>query len=93
MDPRPDGRPAPDGPEVAAVEDKFELVAAEQAVCIAPASVARGLRPDLTTVPIDGIDPVAVVVASRGDDRRALIGAFREVALHRMNDATAPFGA
>jgi DNA-binding transcriptional LysR family regulator len=92
VDPRPDGRPAPDGPTVAAVEDKFELVAAEQAVCLAPASVARGLRDDLTTVPVEGLDPVEVIVATRAGDTRSLVTAFRETALHQMIDTPAPLG-
>jgi hypothetical protein len=32
--PRPDGRPAPDGPLVTALEDKNDLIAAGQAVAI-----------------------------------------------------------
>jgi len=37
VDPRPDGRRAPDGPFVAGLEDKLELIAAGQAVAIMPA--------------------------------------------------------
>ena len=35
IDPRPDGRPAPDGPTAATVEDKLELVAAGDALTMA----------------------------------------------------------
>jgi DNA-binding transcriptional LysR family regulator len=51
IDPRPDGSPAPDGPEVSAVEDKLELIAAGQAVAIVSAGMrADRLHPELTTV-------------------------------------------
>jgi DNA-binding transcriptional LysR family regulator len=81
IDPRPDGTPAPDGPLVAAVEDKNELVAAGDAVAIIPCGM-HGIqpRPDLTTIPLDGVDPAHVVVASRADDRSRLVAAFRKAA-------------
>jgi DNA-binding transcriptional LysR family regulator len=80
IDPRPDGRPAPDGPLVAAVEDKLELIAAGQAVAIVPAGVPRGLRPDLTTVPLEGVDPSHVVLATRAGDHSRLVAAFHKSA-------------
>ena len=56
IDPRPDGSPAPDGPLVEAIEDKNELIAAGQAVAVIPAGIAVGSpRPDLTTIPLDGV--------------------------------------
>src|SRR5579863_5032539 len=49
IDPRPDGTPAPDGPLVAALEDKNELIASGQAVAIIPGGIpASAIRPDLT---------------------------------------------
>lgn len=81
IDPRPDGRPAPDGPLVAAFEDKVELIAAGEAVAIAPASFqSRRLRSDLTTVPIHGIDASQVVLATRAGERGLLLTAFCELA-------------
>jgi DNA-binding transcriptional LysR family regulator len=81
IDPRPDGSPAPDGPLVAAVEDKNELVAGGQAVAIIPAGLAAGSkRPDLTTVPLHGVDPSHVVLATRAGDRSRLVAAFRKLA-------------
>jgi DNA-binding transcriptional LysR family regulator len=78
IDPRPDGSPAPDGPLVEAVEDKFELIASGQAVSIVPADGrVSGLRPDLTTVPLHGVEPSHVVVATRAGDRNRLVAAFR----------------
>jgi DNA-binding transcriptional LysR family regulator len=81
IDPRPDGSPAPDGPLVQAIEDKNELIAAGQAVAVIPAGVAIGSpRPDLTTIPLDGVEPSHVVLATRAGDRARLVAAFRKCA-------------
>jgi DNA-binding transcriptional LysR family regulator len=81
VDPRPDGRRAPDGPFIDALEDKFEVIAAGQAVAItAGGSQISALRPDLTTIPLEGVEPSHVVVASRADDRNRLVAAFRKLA-------------
>jgi DNA-binding transcriptional LysR family regulator len=81
VDPRPDGSRAPDGPLVGAIEDKFELIASGQAVAIVPASSsARIIRPDLTTVPLDDVDPSHVVLATRAGDNSRLVAAFRKYA-------------
>jgi len=81
IDPRPDGSPAPDGPLVEAIEDKNELIAAGQAVAVIPAGVAVGSpRPDLTTIPLDGVEPSHVVLATRAGDRGRLVAAFRKCA-------------
>ena len=81
IDPRPDGRPAPDGPLVAAVEDKLEFIAAGQAVAIVAAGLrSTSLRADLTTVPLEGVEPSHVVLASRAGDRSRLVAAFRRSA-------------
>jgi DNA-binding transcriptional LysR family regulator len=81
VDPRPDGRRAPDGPFIDALEDKFEVIAAGQAVAItAGGSHISALRPDLTTIPLEGVEPSHVVVASRTDDRNRLVAAFRKLA-------------
>ena len=81
IDPRPDGTPAPDGPLVTAIEDKNELVAAGDAVAIIPGAM-HGIqpRPDLKTIPLSGVDPAHVVVASRAGDRSRLVAAFRKAA-------------
>ncbi|MEU1669010.1 LysR family transcriptional regulator [Streptomyces sparsogenes] len=79
LDPRPDGRPAPDGPLVEALEDKHELIAAGQAVAIGPPlDHATGLHPSLTTVPLHGVEPSQVVLATRTGDRSRLVTAFRK---------------
>ena len=81
VDPRPDGKPAPDGPLVDALEDKLELIASGQAVAIVSAGL-RGdsLRPDLTTVALEGVEPSHVVLATRRGDRSRLVAAFRAAA-------------
>jgi DNA-binding transcriptional LysR family regulator len=81
IDPRPDGSPAPDGPLVEAIEDKIELIAAGQAVAIIPAGVRTvSPRPDLTTVPLDDVEPSHVVLATRAGDHSRLVAAFRKSA-------------
>ncbi|KAB1148250.1 LysR family transcriptional regulator [Streptomyces luteolifulvus] len=80
IDPRPDGRPAPEGPLIDAVEDKFELIAAGQAVAITAEVHTHTLRPDLTTVPLDGVEPSQVALATRAHDPNILVTAFRTYA-------------
>ena len=79
IDPRPDGQAAPDGPLVEAHEDKLEAVASGRALAIAPA-VGRTtfFRRDITAVPIAGIEPCEVVLATRAGERNPLVAAFRE---------------
>ena len=79
IDPRPDGRRAPSGPLIATIEDKFELIADGQAVAIVPDG-ASPVRPDLTTIPLEGVDPIHVVLATRADDRSRLLADFRRIA-------------
>jgi DNA-binding transcriptional LysR family regulator len=81
VDPRPDGSPAPDGPLVNAYEDKIELIAAGEAVAIIPGGVpGMQPRPDLTTIPLRGVDPSHVILATRDRDRSRLVAAFRRSA-------------
>lgn len=80
IDPRPDGSRAPDGPLAEGVEDKLELIASGQAVTIAPGAYGQGLRPDLVTVPLHGVEPSHVVLATRADDNSRLVAAFRKCA-------------
>lgn len=89
VDPRPDGRSAPDGPLVEKLEDKLEVIAACEAVAIVPSgAVKKGLRLDLTTVPIEGVDPVPVVLATRaGEENRRLLAAFRACAEDHLTPA------
>src|ERR1700731_5190388 len=85
IDPRPDGRRAPDGPFIDAIEDKFELIASGQAVAITAGLHGNTLRPDITTVPLDGVEPSHVVLATRAGDRGGLVAAFRNLAEAHLN--------
>src|ERR1700739_1819006 len=64
IDPRPDGRRAPDGPFIDALEDKFEIIASGQAVAITAGFHGNSIRPDITTVPLEGVEPSHVVLAT-----------------------------
>ncbi|WP_410672145.1 LysR family transcriptional regulator [Amycolatopsis sp. cmx-4-68] len=62
-------------------EDKLELVADGRALAILPAGDRRStLRPDLATVPVEGIDPCQVVLATRAHDPNPLATAFHTIA-------------
>jgi len=62
-------------------EDKLELVASGHSIAILPAGDRRStLRPDLATIPLDGIAPCQVAVATHAGDRNPLVTAFREIA-------------
>jgi len=80
IDPRPDGRRAPDGPFIDAIEDKFELIASGQAVAIMAGIHGSSVRPDITTVPLENVEPSHVVLATRAGDRSRLVAAFRKLA-------------
>lgn len=89
VDPRPDGRPAPGGPLISALEDKLELVASGQAVAIVPAGPATGsaLRSDLTTVPLADVEPSHVALATRAGEKNRLVAAFRKCAEAHLTGA------
>jgi DNA-binding transcriptional LysR family regulator len=80
IDPRPDGRRAPDGPFIDAIEDKFEVIASGQAVAITADWHGNSPRPDITTVRLQGVEPSHVVLATRAGDRSRLVTAFRKLA-------------
>jgi DNA-binding transcriptional LysR family regulator len=86
IDPRPDGRKAPDGPIFDNLDDGLEFVAAGQAVAVTT-GFYRSLRPDITSVPLEGVEPGHVVVASRAADRSRLVADFRKIAAAHL---TAP---
>jgi DNA-binding transcriptional LysR family regulator len=87
VEPRPDGRRAPDGPVIDAMEDKFEVIAAGQAVAISAGAHASALRPDITTIPLEGVEPSRVVLATRAEDRNRLVAAFRKLAEAHLTGA------
>jgi DNA-binding transcriptional LysR family regulator len=86
IDPRPDGRRAPEGPLFENLEDGLELVASGQAVAVTT-GIHERLRPDITTVPLEGVEPGHIVLASRAGDRSRLVAAFRKLAATHL---TAP---
>jgi DNA-binding transcriptional LysR family regulator len=90
IDPRPDGSPAPEGPLVDSIEDKNELIAAGLAVAIIPAGVHGSVRPDVTTIPLDGVEPSHVVLATRAADRGRLVAAFRKAAAGCLTGTALP---
>ena len=50
-------------------------------MAVIPAGIAVGSpRPDLTTIPLHGVEPSHVVLATRAGDRGRLVGAFRKCA-------------
>ena len=86
INPRPDGRGAPDGPLFETLEDGLELIAAGQAVAVTTRFHER-LRPDITAVPLEGVEPGHVVLASRAGDCSRLVAAFRK---HATTHITGP---
>ncbi|MBB5780765.1 LysR family transcriptional regulator [Nonomuraea jabiensis] len=93
IDPRPDGRPAPDGPLITSIEDKFEPIAAGEAVGIAAGPIFVNLRPDLISIPLEGVEPSHVVLATRAGDRNRLVPAFRKSAMALLPEAAGAVGA
>lgn len=88
--PRPDGRPAPDGPLAGQQNDKLESVASGYALALAPALPGNGsVRPDLVAVPVEGIDWCTVVLATRASDESELLAAFVRTARARLVGSTA----
>jgi DNA-binding transcriptional LysR family regulator len=58
----------------------FELIASGQAVAITAGFHGNSLRPDITTVPLENVEPSHVVLATRAGDRSRLVVAFRKLA-------------
>jgi DNA-binding transcriptional LysR family regulator len=92
IDPRPDGSPAPDGPFIEMLEEKVELIAAGQAVAIVSAGMG-GFREDLTTIPLEGVEPSHVVLATRTGERNRLISAFSRAAQAHLTSVIDQQGA
>jgi len=89
IDPRPDGRQAPDGPFFETLEDGSELIAAGQAVAIT-IDFHQRLRPDITTVPLEGVEPGHVVVASRAGTAAAWWPPFANTPRHTSPPQAGP---
>jgi DNA-binding transcriptional LysR family regulator len=94
IDPRPDGSPAPDGPLVEAPEEKFELIAAGQAVAIVSAGLrAETLHPDVTGIPLKGVQPSQVALATRAGDDNHLLAPFLKAAQTHLTGSQPPLRA
>ncbi|MFC7277077.1 LysR family transcriptional regulator [Paractinoplanes rhizophilus] len=65
------------GPLLTSLEDKAELIAAGEVVAIVPAGSAS-YRPDLTEIPLHGVEPTHVVLATRAGDRGLLLNDLRK---------------
>ncbi|MGW3466081.1 LysR family transcriptional regulator, partial [Streptomyces olivaceoviridis] len=90
LDPRPDGSPAPLGPlSVDTFEDKLEAIADGRAIALVPADDRRwALRTDLAAIPVEGVEPCQVVVATRLTDPNPLVTHFRESARNHLTRKT-----
>ncbi len=72
-----DPGPVSTGPVVESFEDRMELVASGQAVAVLPVGDRRSsVRPDLTTVPLEGFPVSSVVVATRIGETNPLVADF-----------------
>jgi len=77
VDPRPDGRPAPDGPVVEGIEEKLEHVANGDCIAIVPASAAdHYVRNDVCGTPIRDIPPATVAILTRREQHPPMLLAF-----------------
>jgi DNA-binding transcriptional LysR family regulator len=72
------GEPLPEIPRTD--PDKFEHIAEGDIVIVSAGLGPDGGRPDLTTVPLEDVEPSHVVLAIRAGDRNRLVAAFREYA-------------
>ncbi|WP_458243797.1 hypothetical protein [Streptomyces sp. MAI_2237] len=71
-------------------EDKFEVVAAGEALVVTAYPTGIRLRPDLTAVPLHGVEPSQVALATRAGDRGRLVTAFRKVARTHLTGPAEP---
>lgn len=79
--PRPDGWTAPDGPVLDDAAEMFDFIAETGAVLIVPAdSRIPDLNPELTTVPLLGVEPGEVALARRAGEPNALVDEFADCA-------------
>ncbi|CAN5429434.1 LysR substrate-binding domain-containing protein [soil metagenome] len=74
---RSDPGPISAGPVFPSFEDTLELVASGQAIAVMPVGDRRSsLRADLVSVPVEGVPPSEVVVATRVGDPNPLVTDF-----------------
>ena len=71
------------------IVDKIEIIAAGQAAAIVSAGMdAESLHPNLTTVPLRGVEPIHVLLATRAGDGGRLVAAFRKCARDHLRSGT-----
>jgi len=91
VDPRPDGRPAPDGPIVESVEEKLEYVANGVCIAILPASAAnRYVREDVCSIPIHDIATATVAITTRRERHPPILLAFVDALSRTSRSNLAP---
>jgi DNA-binding transcriptional LysR family regulator len=74
---RSDPGPISAGPIIESFEDRLELVASGQAIAVLPVGDRRSsLRPDLATVPVEGVPVSRVVIATRVGEANPLVAEF-----------------
>ncbi|MCA2219070.1 LysR family transcriptional regulator [Jidongwangia harbinensis] len=87
---RPDGGRRLAGPAVHTVQDKFELIASGKAVAMHPrGDHTAPIRPDLITIPIDGIPPCQAVILTRPVEDNSLVEEFLKSALNCLSGQAA----
>jgi len=87
--PRPDGWTAPDGPVLDDAAEMFDFIAETGAVLIVPAdSRIPDLNPELTTVPLLGVEPGDVALARRAGEPNALVDEFGSCAAEFVSPGT-----
>ena len=87
--PRPDGWTAPDGPVLDDAAEMFDFIAETGAVLIVPAdSRIPDLNPELTTVPLLGVEPGEVALARRAGEPNALVDEFGSCAAEFISPGT-----
>jgi DNA-binding transcriptional LysR family regulator len=80
VNPRPDGSTPVWGPENDNVEEMLEHVAAGEAICIGPESMAAYYaRPDLSWQPITDVPPLRIALAWPVNSRNSLVARFAAV--------------
>ena len=79
--PRPHGWVAPDGPVLDDAAEMFDYIAENDAVLIVPAdSRVPDLQPELTTVPLHGVEPSEVALVRRHGESSDLLTEFASCA-------------
>ncbi|MEV0405490.1 LysR family transcriptional regulator substrate-binding protein [Actinoallomurus sp. NPDC050550] len=88
LEPRPDGRPAPAGPIMNSLDDTWEFVASGDTLAVATPDHVQTTRSDLTLIPLLGVAPSRVVLATRADDNGRLVAEFRQCAIEHLTPRT-----